>query len=114
LLAASNEKEIQLYHIEYVKEKLPIVIHTAPEKTTPADADEFVFWDSVTGLVNKITWANIKASLQTVFDGLYAALTHTHPVTGQYRQFVYEIDGSGDVLFPTEDGDAVFELEDVE
>lgn len=58
--------------------RLAIEIHGATEDTAPEDADEFGFWDSVTGLLNRITWANIKATLKTYFDTLYSALTHTH------------------------------------
>ncbi len=46
-------------------------IHTATNKATPVDADEFGIYDSVTGLLNKVTWSNIKATLKTYFDTLY-------------------------------------------
>ena len=49
-------------------------IHGSPNKTTPVDADEAGIWDSVTGLLNKVTWANIKATLKTYLDTLYLAL----------------------------------------
>ena len=49
-------------------------IHAATNKTTPVDADEFAIWDSVSGLLNHVTWANIKATLKTYFDTIYAAL----------------------------------------
>lgn len=39
-------------------------IHAADAKTTLADADEFGLWDSVSELIRKITWANIKAALK--------------------------------------------------
>lgn len=45
-------------------------IHTAPNKATPVDADEFGLWDSVTGLLNHVTWANIKATLVTYLSAL--------------------------------------------
>jgi len=47
------------------------IIHTATNKATPVDADEFGIYDSVTGLLNKVTWSNIKATLKTYFDTLY-------------------------------------------
>jgi len=53
-------------------------INTA-DADTPLDADEFGFWDVVDGLLKKITWTNIKATLKTYFDTLYAALGHSHP-----------------------------------
>ena len=40
---------------------------------TPLDADEFSFWDVVSGGIKKITWSNIKATLKTYFDTLYPA-----------------------------------------
>lgn len=49
-------------------------IHGFSNKTTPIDADEFSVWDSVTGLLRKVSWINIKATLKSYFDILYAAL----------------------------------------
>lgn len=46
-------------------------VHGAPTKTTPVDADEFGYWDSVGLRVVKTTWANLKATLKTYFDTLY-------------------------------------------
>jgi len=51
-------------------------IHAATNKATPIDADEAGIWDSVSGLLNKVTWANIKATLKTYFDGIYVSLTN--------------------------------------
>jgi hypothetical protein len=60
-------------------------IHGAPTKTTPVDADQFGYWDSVGLQAVKTTWANIKATLKTYFDTLYqplaAALTSWAGVT---------------------------------
>lgn len=39
-----------------------VAINNAVAKTTPVDADRFGFWDSVSGLLNHVTWANIKVS----------------------------------------------------
>lgn len=47
-------------------------IHGATGKTTPADADEIGLIDSAASYVMKVlTWANLKATLKTYFDGLY-------------------------------------------
>lgn len=43
---------------------------------TPLDADKFGFWDVVDSALKSITWANIKATLKTYFDTLYAAVAN--------------------------------------
>jgi hypothetical protein len=48
-------------------------VHAATSKTTPVDADEVGLWDSVSVMLQKLTWANIKATLKTYFDTLYPA-----------------------------------------
>lgn len=46
------------------------------EKTTPIDADSLNIVDSAdSNKSKKVTWANIKATLKTYFDGLYLSLT---------------------------------------
>ena len=52
-------------------------VHGAPTKTTPVDADEFGYWDSVGLQAVKTTWANLKATLKTYFDTLYQPLAAT-------------------------------------
>ena len=42
-------------------------IHAATDKTIPVDADETGIWDSVSGLLNKVTWSNIKTTLAGTF-----------------------------------------------
>jgi len=55
-------------------------INTATAKTTPVDADRWGIWDSVSGLLNHVTWANIKATLKTYLDTLYMGLTNATTV----------------------------------
>ncbi len=52
-------------------------IHEATSQNPPVDADEWGFWGSVSGLIRKCTWANIKATLKTYFDTLYALVVST-------------------------------------
>lgn len=57
-----------------------VSIHGADEATTPADADEFALADSANGFVlKKITWANIKVTLNAIYNWA----TVTHAATGK-------------------------------
>lgn len=60
--------------------------HPTTEKATPIDADSLAISDSTaSGALKKLTWANIKATLKTYFDTLYALASHTHsylPLSG--------------------------------
>lgn len=50
-------------------------INAATEKTTPVDADIFALVDSAASFVlKKLSWANIKATLKTYFDTIYASI----------------------------------------
>lgn len=58
------------------------LISTASGKTTPVDADSIGLSDSADimapNVLKKVTWANVKATLKTYFDGIYqAALGYT-------------------------------------
>lgn len=49
-------------------------IHGAAAKVTPVDADTVPLIDSAaSNVLKKVTWANVKATLKTYFDTLYAA-----------------------------------------
>ena len=70
----------------YTEDKLPSGLDA---KTTPIDADVVVVGDSAdSNRARKVTWANLKATLKTYFDSLYADVsvvtnaTHTGEVTG--------------------------------
>lgn len=59
-------------------------VHAATSKTTPVDADELALVDSAASFaLKKLTWANLKATVKTYFDTLYAAIGHSH--TGVYQ-----------------------------
>lgn len=54
------------------------LINSATAKTTPVDADLVPISDSAASwILKKVTWANVKATLKTYFDTLYAALSNT-------------------------------------
>jgi len=47
------------------------LINGADAKTTPVDADLVPIRDTTGSLLEKVTWANIKATLKTYFDAIY-------------------------------------------
>lgn len=52
--------------------------HAATSKTAPVDADEIPLVDSAaSNVLKKLTWANLKATLKTYFDALYAPNRNT-------------------------------------
>ncbi len=52
------------------------LINGATSKTTPVDADYLGLMDSAaSNILKKLSWANVKATLKTYFDTLYAPLT---------------------------------------
>lgn len=55
---------------------LGALINGATEKITPVDADMLPLMDSVSSnVVKKLSWTNIKATLKSYFDGIYAPKT---------------------------------------
>jgi len=59
-------------------------VDTLTAMTTPVDADRMIIVDNSASLAKKITWANIKATLKSYFDTIYATLaspTFTGTVT---------------------------------
>ena len=51
------------------------IIAASTSKTTPVDADVLPILDSAAAnILKKVTWANVKATLKTYFDTLYAAV----------------------------------------
>lgn len=57
--------------------------HAATTKATPVDADELPLVDSAaSNVLKKLTWANLKATLKTYFDTLYASLVTANTFLG--------------------------------
>lgn len=55
------------------------LINGATAKTTPVDTDMVGLMDSgASNILKKLSWANIKVTLKTYFDGLYALVGHNH------------------------------------
>lgn len=54
---------------------VPVAIHAATADTAFQDTDEFCFWDSVSAGLLKITGTNMKSTLKTYFDTVYASLS---------------------------------------
>lgn len=52
------------------------LINTSTGTTSPVDADEFSIWGSVSNSLQKITWANLKASIKTYIDSLTTTFTN--------------------------------------
>lgn len=56
--------------------------HAASSKAAPVDADELPLADSAASFILKrVTWANLKATLKTYFDTLYATAGASSPTT---------------------------------
>ncbi len=67
------------------------LVSALDNKTTPVDNDTFPGGDSAaSGIWKKFTWANIKATLKTYFDGLYSSFANlvedTTPQLGGYLE----------------------------
>lgn len=58
------------------------IINAAVSKNPPIDADTFPIYDSVAGLLKKVTFTNLKAFLKTYFDTLYTAVSTALPLAG--------------------------------
>jgi hypothetical protein len=79
-------------------------IHSAAASAI-TDNDEVPFWEDVANALRKITWANIKSTLQTFFNGIYLRLDASNdPITAQL-DIIPTNSGDGGVYIETK-GDA--------
>jgi hypothetical protein len=74
-------------------------IHAATAVASLLAADEIGFWNSVTGLLGKITWANVITTLEAVFDSRYALLG-----VASYTKYIYDFDTMGNIVWVTDAG----------
>lgn len=72
----------------------------ATSKATPVDADVILLIDSVTGLLNILTWGNLKATLKTYFDTLYLAINALLTPPGSFLDFGGNTAPSGYLVCP--------------
>lgn len=76
---------------------LAALIHAAASKTPPVDADELPLADSAASWgLKKLTWANLKATLKTYFDSLYAA-AGSYVTTARTISTTAPLAGGGDL-----------------
>lgn len=66
-----------------------VQVHAAASKSTPVDNDETLLVDSAaSNALKKLTWVNIKATLKTYFDTLYAAAGASSEITGVVKDYI--------------------------
>lgn len=78
--SAADKAELRLTAAELTN----LAIHNATDKATPVDADEMGLWNSVTGLWNKVSFANLRAWIAGTFaaKGANADITSASAITG--------------------------------
>jgi len=54
--------------------RIGTIVNGATNYATPLDADKVGIWDVANSLFKALTWANLKATLKTYFDTLYATV----------------------------------------
>jgi hypothetical protein len=87
-------------------------IHGATSKATPVDADELGLVDSAAAnVLKRLTWANLRATLKTYFDGLYVSTSAlgtgistflATPTSANLAAALTDEDGSSGGLIPME------------
>jgi len=78
------------------------LIHGSADKVTPVDADEVGIWNSVGGLLARVSFTNVKAFLKSYFDSLTTTFTNKR-ITPR----VCSIVSNANPTFNTDDYDGV-------
>lgn len=88
-------------------------IHIATNKTTPVGADELGIWDSVSGLLNRLSFANLVTYLSGLCSAGWNAATATNatksgiPQNSQSAAYTMVLaDANTHILHPTADNNA--------
>jgi len=72
----------------------------ATDKATPVDADLVGLIDSVSGLLVKLTWANLKATLKTYFDSVTTTLTNKTLTSPKVETAITDTNGNEIIKTP--------------
>jgi hypothetical protein len=74
----------------------------AASVATLADADTLNFIQFTTGLLRKISWSNVKSTLKSIFDQLYAPVDHDHGDTiSAVTDGIFNLDATDGILTVT-------------
>jgi hypothetical protein len=74
----------------------------AASVATLSDADTLNFIQFTTGLLRKISWSNVKSSLKSIFDQIYAPVDHDHGDTiSDVTDGIFNLDATDGILTVT-------------
>lgn len=83
---AGDRIECRLTAKTFTDQATEVATHAATSKATPVDTDELPLVDSeASNVLNKLTWANLKATLLSYFGGLFLKLDGTTVMTGDLQ-----------------------------
>jgi hypothetical protein len=98
-----GDRDIQWADVGGTTAGIASAIAGASSKTTPVDADEVPITDSAAGgILKRLSWANIKATLKSHFDTLYVAIAQLSTTGGANK--VAKFDASGYLRYAAVNG----------